>query len=80
VCVGIDTNRYPTAAAAVRRDPVGLKASLPKRLPLIAVILRGRGGRMIGSTDGWTPADVIGVITKPFSAITFAADLFGERA
>lgn len=34
---------------------------------------------MTGSTDGWTPADVIGVITNPFSAITFAADLFGEH-
>ena len=34
---------------------------------------------MTGSTDGWTPTDVIGVITNPFSAITFAADLFGEH-
>ena len=34
---------------------------------------------MTGSTGGWTPADVIGAITNPFSAITFAADLFGEH-
>jgi hypothetical protein len=34
---------------------------------------------MTGSTDGWTPADVIAVITNPFSAITIAADLFVEH-